>query len=282
MNTLDPLDMSDILEAYEDLLASDEGDILVKLKNGARLKIISFLIKKRSPVFKSMLESSMQEASTGVVDLSEQYSLESFREFMAHIYYNKLCTSFHLPLLFEILSIADYYDVEAYRTYIMDRIIALNTDIPICLMIASEALQYGTLTDKIYASCIKLLVDALERGKKFEMFLTRTTPRPMGLLCYDRTSGDTNAWCCADHSTKDRATSKTYKPGMFTIDGQAACIDFTTRKDLRYHVGDVTGYSERCCIHRPMQPVLTNIADLPDFIVDEVKSAKMVKGDKSE
>ncbi|KAF9097212.1 hypothetical protein BGX29_008178 [Mortierella sp. GBA35] len=119
--------MSDIFAVYEDLLASNEGDILVKLKDGKQLKIVSFLIKKRSSVFKTMLESSMQEAATGVVDLSTQYSLEAFREFMAYIYYNKPYAGSYLPLLFEILSIADYYEVDAYRTYISDRIIALIT-----------------------------------------------------------------------------------------------------------------------------------------------------------
>ncbi|KAG0027981.1 hypothetical protein BGZ81_005115, partial [Podila clonocystis] len=58
--------MDDLSAVYKALLASNEGDILVKLKDGKQLKIISFLIKKRSPVFKTMLESSMQEAATGV------------------------------------------------------------------------------------------------------------------------------------------------------------------------------------------------------------------------
>lgn len=78
--------MDDLSAVYKELLASNEGDILVKLKDGKQLKIISFLIKKRSSVFKTMLESSMQEAATGVVDLSSQYGLEAFREFMAYIY----------------------------------------------------------------------------------------------------------------------------------------------------------------------------------------------------
>ncbi|KAF9985952.1 hypothetical protein BGZ79_005386, partial [Entomortierella chlamydospora] len=76
--------MSDLSLVYKELLASEEGDILVKLKDGNQLKIISFLIKKRSPVFRTMLESSMKEVATSVIDLSSQYSLEAFREFMAY------------------------------------------------------------------------------------------------------------------------------------------------------------------------------------------------------
>ncbi|KAG0044322.1 hypothetical protein BGZ89_006095, partial [Linnemannia elongata] len=154
--------MSDIYAVYEELLKSNEGDILVKLKDGKQLKVISYLIKNRSSVFKTMLESSTQEAATGVVDLSTQYGLEAFREFMAYIYYNKPYDGLYLPLLFEILSIADYYDVDAYRTYINDRIVGLITNVPICLMIASEALKHGTLTDKIYTRCLGLLVEAIE------------------------------------------------------------------------------------------------------------------------
>ncbi|KAF9544507.1 hypothetical protein EC957_011903 [Mortierella hygrophila] len=185
--------MSDIIAVYKDLLISDEGDIIVKLKDGKQLKIISFLVKKRSSVFKAMLESSMQEATTGVVDLSTQYNLEAFREFMAYIYYNKQYTGSYLPVLFEILSIADYYDVDAYRTYIRDRILALITNVPICLMIASEALKYGTLTNEIYARCLKLLMEAI---------------KPERDECYDIHSGDTKAWCCSDHSTKNKSTSR--------------------------------------------------------------------------
>ncbi|KAF9536125.1 hypothetical protein EC957_012464, partial [Mortierella hygrophila] len=150
MNAVNPWNMSDIFTVCRDLLASNEGDIVVKFKGG-KLKIISSLIKKRSSVFKTMLESSMQEAVTGVVDLSSQYSLEAFREFMAYIYYNKTCTGLYLPHLFEILSITDYYGVDAARTHINDSIIALITNVPICLMIASEAQKRGTLTEKIYA-----------------------------------------------------------------------------------------------------------------------------------
>ncbi|KAF9307833.1 hypothetical protein BGZ91_008163 [Linnemannia elongata] len=143
--------MLDLSTVYKELLASDEGDILVKLKDGKQLKVISFLIKNRSPIFKTMLESSMRESATGVVDLSSQYSLEAFREFMAHIYYNKQYTGSYVPLLFEILCIADYYEVEAYRSYISDRIVKLITNVPICLTIAFEALKHGTLTSEIYS-----------------------------------------------------------------------------------------------------------------------------------
>ncbi|KAF9083083.1 hypothetical protein BGX29_003400, partial [Mortierella sp. GBA35] len=121
--------MSDMFAVYEELLKSNEGDILVKLKDGKQLKVNSYLIKNRSSVFKTMLESSMQEAATRVVNLSSQYTLEAFREVMAYIYYNKTYAGSYLPLLFEILSITDYYEIDAYRTYFNDRIIALNTNL---------------------------------------------------------------------------------------------------------------------------------------------------------
>ncbi|KAG0230858.1 hypothetical protein BGW41_002377 [Actinomortierella wolfii] len=157
--------MSDLSDVYKDLLASDEGDILVQLKDGKQLKIISYLIKRRSHVFKTMLDSPMQESATGIVDLSSQYGLEAFCEFMSYIYYNKLYTGSYLLIMFELLSIADYYGVDAYKTYISGRITKLVTDVPICLMIASEALKYGTLTDEIYATCLKFLTNALKPQK---------------------------------------------------------------------------------------------------------------------
>ncbi|KAF9271813.1 hypothetical protein BGZ74_005623, partial [Mortierella antarctica] len=128
--------MDDLSAIYKELLVSNEGDILVKLNDGKQLKIISFLIKKHSPVFKTMLESSIQEAATGMVDLSSQYSLEAFHEVMAYIYYNNDC------------------------------IIKLITDVPICLVIASEALKHKALADEIYASCLEFLVTAIKPQRR--------------------------------------------------------------------------------------------------------------------
>jgi hypothetical protein len=219
-----------------------------------------------------MMESSMQESATNVVDLSSHYTLEAFREFMAYIYYNKTYTGSYLPLLFEILSITDYYGVDAYRAYINDRIIELITNIPICLMIASETQKHGTLTENIYARCLDLLVEALKPQKESTGL---ETIEPKKRVCYDVNSGDTMAWCCSSHSKKSKAVSRqNYRSGLYTVNGQVACIESTIRKGLGYQVTEITGYSERCCIHRPRQSELMSIDQLPDFIVDDVKSAR--------
>ncbi|KAG0198317.1 hypothetical protein BGX28_008256 [Mortierella sp. GBA30] len=252
--------MFDLSAIYEELLESNEGDLLVKLKDGKQLKVISFLIKKRSPVFKTMLESPMQEATTGVLDLSSQYSHEAFREFMAYIYYNKLYSGFYVPLLFEILCIADYYEVEAYKTYISDQITKLITNVPICLTIASEALKHGTLTSNIYVRCLEFLTEALEPQKR---------------VCYDQLSADSKAWCCSDHSIKTKRIpefSHSCK-NPYAVDGQVACIYSTIRRGQGYG-GLITGYTQRCCVHGPRKPALVDINQLPDFIVDDVISAK--------
>ncbi|KAF9951465.1 hypothetical protein BGZ72_007029 [Mortierella alpina] len=168
--------MSNLPDVYKELLASDEGDVVIKLKDGKQLRVISYLIKNRSPVFKAMLDASMQESSTGVVDLSSQYSLEAFREFMAFLYYNKLHTGSYVPLLFEILCIADYFQVDAYKTYITGQIIALIQNVPICLIIASETQKHGLLADTIYTRCLGFLTYALGG-------------------CYDVYCGDSKPWC---------------------------------------------------------------------------------------
>ncbi|KAG0221253.1 hypothetical protein BGW41_007029 [Actinomortierella wolfii] len=261
--------MSDLSGVYKDLLAANGGDILVKLKDGKQLKIISYLIKRRSPVFKTMLESPMQESTTGVVDLSSQYSLEAFREFMSYIYYNKLYTGSYMPILFEVLSIADYYGVDSYKSYISGRITELVTDVPLCLMIASEALKYGALTDNIYAICLEFLMKTLESQDS---------------VCYDKTSSDSKAWCCSNHSTKAKTLGDLhYSDGHeYMVDGQMGCIYSTLRKKNKN--SDRTGrhsqysqYTQRCCLHGPKKPPLVTIDQLPDFIADDINSAKIDK-----
>ncbi|KAF9349934.1 hypothetical protein BGX26_011841 [Mortierella sp. AD094] len=257
-------DMSDLSAIYDKLLAFNEGDILVKLKDGKQLKIISFLIKNRSPVFKTMLESSMQETATGAVDLSSQYNLEAFREFMAYIYYNELYTGSYVPLLFEILCIADYYGVDAYRTYISDRIVKLITDVPICLVIAFEALKHKTPTIEIYVKCLEFLAEAVEPQKR---------------ECYDKYSGDSKAWCCSDHSTKNKGSYDSY---AYTVDGQVACICSTIRKKQGYKVAQISGYIQRSCVHGPSKPALVSISQLPDFIVDDLNPSNIDGESESE
>ncbi|KAF9926103.1 hypothetical protein BGZ67_008262 [Mortierella alpina] len=191
--------MFDLSAIYKELLMADEGDIVVKLKDGKQLKVISYLVKKRSPVFKSMLDASMQEASTGVVDLSSQYTFEAFHEFMGFIYYNKLHTGCYVPLLFEILCIADYYEIDAYKSYINDRIVKLIKDLPLCLIIASEAQKHGTITSNIYATCIAFLAQVVQ-------------PQ-----CYDKSSGDPKAWCCSSHSSKIKKKCGSHSSDSYTL-----------------------------------------------------------------
>ncbi|KAF9349937.1 hypothetical protein BGX26_011844, partial [Mortierella sp. AD094] len=42
-----------------------------------------------------------------------------------------------------------------------------------------------------------------------------------------------------------------------------------------YQVGQISGYTQRCCVHGPSKPALVSISQLPDFIVDDVNSAKI-------
>ncbi|KAF9188111.1 hypothetical protein BGZ49_003980, partial [Haplosporangium sp. Z 27] len=242
---------------YKELLTSEEGDILVKLKNGSQLKIISFLLKQRSPVFKTMLESSMKEAATGVIDLSSQYSLEAFREFMVYIYCNKLYVGSFVPLLFELLCIADYYEVDSYRTFISDQIIDLITNVPICLTIAYEAQKQGALTSIIYSRCIEYLVKFVDQ------------PEPE---CFDTCGGDIKPWCCLGHSVKNKRNINLTE-NQYTVEGKVACIYSTLRKAQGYDDPiNPSEYKDRCCEHRSRVSEFVGIGQLPDFIVDDVKA----------
>ncbi|KAF9967049.1 hypothetical protein BGZ70_000284 [Mortierella alpina] len=194
--------MFSLPDVYKNLLEADEGDVLIKLKDGKQIRVISFLIKQRSPVFKSMLDASMQESSTGVVDLSTQYTHEAFREFLAFLYYNRLHTGSYVPLLFEILCIADYFGVDAYSAYTSNQIIALIQSVPICLTIATETRKHGALADVVYNRCLGFLVYALGE-------------------CYDKYSGDSKPWCCSGHTTKSKGI---HDSSVYTVDGQIACI----------------------------------------------------------
>ncbi|KAF9993330.1 hypothetical protein BGZ79_002021 [Entomortierella chlamydospora] len=251
--------MSDLSAVYKELVASNDSDTVVKDKDGKQLKIISFLIKKRSSVFKIMLESSMKEVATGVIDPSSQYSLEAFRGFMAYIYYNKLYTGSYVPLSFEILCIADYYNVDSYRSYISDRIIKLITDVPICLIIASEALKHGTLTSKIYTWCLEFLMEAFKLQE---------------CVCYDEYSGDPKPWCCSDYSTKNKGDHN-YGQKQYIVDEHVACIYSTFRRKQGYYNDDqFEEFKERSCIHGSIKPVHMDISQLPDFVMDNVNKNK--------
>ncbi|KAF9291456.1 hypothetical protein BGZ68_003876 [Mortierella alpina] len=245
-------------EIYKELFEAGEGDISVKLKAGKQLRVISYSIKKRSPVFKTMLDASMRESTTGVVDLSAHFSYEAFRECMAFVYYNKPHTGSYVPVLFELLCIADYFDIEAYKTHISDRIVKCITDVPLCLVIASEALKHGTVTSSIYVRCLEFLAHAAE-------------PQ-----CYDKRSGDSLAWCCSGHSSKFKGQYEYYLASLFTVNGQVAYIYYLCYSKSKGN-GPTSKFKQRCCLHGSGPKPRVDIDQLSDFIRDDFRSAKVGK-----
>lgn len=254
-----PLQQDKVSTFYKGLLESDEGDVTVKLKDGSR-KIISYIVKKGSPVFKTMLESEMQEAQTRIVDLSKYYTLEAFEEFMAYLYYNKQYGGKYVPLLFEILHICDYYGVNDYKEFLENRIISIIDSEAICLTIAAEALKFEDLTNKIYAKCLEFL-------------LKNTTSQTKSVReCYDQQYNNSIYWCCLHSSNKNHGynlIANTYR-----IDGRVGCMYMTLRKNDGYSVDLVSCYNtERCCEHDTAPRALrTDFSQLPAFIIRDLES----------
>lgn len=244
--------MVELNEIYKNLLESNTGDVTIKLKDEKEIKIISYIINNRSPVFKTMMDSEMKEKNTGVVDLSKQYTLEAFKDFMSYIYYNKMHNGVYIPLLFEILEICNYYDVKDYKSYIYDRIVELIDSMSISLIIAKEALKYAFLTEDIYEKCIEFL------------------KKPKISACYDSTSNETVAWCCANHSIKNKGYH--YVIDRPNLNGKRPCIYITAYNNYNgSHLSVTSDYeTTRCCEHGE-KIVKHKDIEFPEFILEDLK-----------
>ncbi|KAF9916833.1 hypothetical protein FBU30_001141 [Linnemannia zychae] len=257
--------MPEITALYKNLLLSNEGDIIVKLKDGKQIKIISYLVKSRSTVFKSMMNSSVNESTTSVIDFSSQYSLEAFRKFTAFIYYNEKYEGPYLPLMFEILSIVDYYDIQDYRTYIHDRIVTLITNVPICLTIASESLTYGALTEKIYTECVKFLVETIKWKNQSAAPESPYLYSPGNVFGSPAGSGGFGSAGGFGSSGRFGSSGASSNPTNI-----AGCVS-TSRATAP--TKSTTGCSETCHVHCSSRSFSINLEDLPEFIAEDVKSA---------
>uniref|UniRef100_A0A0G4F9J5 BTB domain-containing protein n=1 Tax=Chromera velia CCMP2878 TaxID=1169474 RepID=A0A0G4F9J5_9ALVE len=119
-----------VVAFWETLLEENNGDLEVKLAEGATMKVHSGILKSCSPVFRAMFDHNMQEKQQHSVSLPNINEAD-FRELMNLVHTGCWSGDEDPPLsrLFDILSVADEYSVdhisELLRERIQDR---LNVD----------------------------------------------------------------------------------------------------------------------------------------------------------
>lgn len=150
--------MFNLSSFYKELLESNIGDVTIKLMDDKEVTVVSYIICKHSSVFKMLLESGMKESESKIVDLSKHYGIDAFSEFLNYIYYGKTYDGHCISILFELLQICDFFDVQQYRANIEFKIKNFVDGLPMCLVIAKKALKRGQVAKNIYDACILYLI----------------------------------------------------------------------------------------------------------------------------
>ena len=113
------------------LFLSDSGDIVVKCEN-KQIKVHSFLISARSPVFARMFQTGMKEQQDRVVELKDD-TYDDIRRLLFYMYTGlfedilDVLTLDHYVKIKRLLIVADKYEVLKLAFYIGSEI-ALNEE----------------------------------------------------------------------------------------------------------------------------------------------------------
>jgi len=107
-----------VAEQFSELLGSDDGDVEVLIGcEGKPFRVHSLVMKVRSPFFKAMLSSGMQESLQQAIRLPS-LSAQSFQMFLPFVYGGCLKEKVtDVGLMIEMLDLADFLQMRDFHRY---------------------------------------------------------------------------------------------------------------------------------------------------------------------
>lgn len=123
-----------------------EGDITINLSDKINIKVISYIIKKKSKVFYNIFNNEMLENYNKAIDMTI-YNPISVKNFFGYLYYNDIYNGNDIDIYFELLYLNEQYDQKGYFIYIKDKIIELINNLTITIIL-NKCLEYGSICDK--------------------------------------------------------------------------------------------------------------------------------------
>jgi hypothetical protein len=126
-----------LLGLAESIEKITEADVIFKCKDG-EISAYSVILKARSDVFKTMLESSFAEAATKTIEL--EHSVKTATALKKYIYAAKTPEMGELNIkeLFELYSLADQYMLAELKSEIFHIIYTANRDVDKVLEVLSN------------------------------------------------------------------------------------------------------------------------------------------------
>jgi hypothetical protein len=223
-----------IINFMKKLYLDNDGDITINLSDKTNIKVISYIIKKKSKIFNNMFNNDMKENITKSIDMTT-YDPISVKNFFAYLYYNEVYNGNDIDVYFELLYLNEQYDQKDYFACIKNKIIKIINDTTITTIL-NKCLECESISDEIYKKGIEYICEN-------------------SLNCYDLMSDDPYAWCCK-HSIKN--TQNYYK--YYEHNGTNSCISYNLLNKCKKGEGlnySLEGkeipdnvYKDRCCIHK--------------------------------
>lgn len=142
------MDTNQLKELFEE----NKGDIIIKGKGkNKQWHVISYILKRISPVFKKMLTNDLKEKSSSIIDLSH-YDNDNIDFMLKYVYYKYVITDLNMiksPLLLcELVHIFDIYELHEPKDHLIKLMNVVKTKEFIFASL-NEFPKYGVLFQNV-------------------------------------------------------------------------------------------------------------------------------------
>lgn len=210
----------------EKLFEENKGDVIIKGKDGREWNVISYILKRISPVFEKTLTHDSKENPTSIIDLS-QYDNCNIDIMLRYIYCKDIESeiikfmSVDPILLCELVHIFNVYGLHQIK----------NEFIKWMCELKEKQLVNENKKDFVFTS----LIEFPKYGDLFEKvqliyygYAVTILRNSMTYPCYDDVSDFVHGWCCKHHTKPVDTNQYNYE-----INGKQACIRANLGKRTR-------------------------------------------------
>lgn len=270
------MDLSNLLLDFFEL---NQGDLVLKFKNGNRRNVHKLVLTHHSEVFKAMLNSGMKEAKDEAIDIpnfEEDNMIQVIRIMYGDI---SLLDKLNIIQMFETLRIIDYYRCTGMFRLVNRKLKKILNEENL-LEFIGPCNDYPEVSNSIKKKLFRILKEKLVfvNKKSLTDFISDYYDREEQFAdnCFDllkngQSDRINNAICCCKHKNL-KQTFLVKKP--VSDHGKICCINDEVKEVTS------TTTTRLCCKHRTESPSESRINDIKkikeelDHTIKEYKSTK--------
>ncbi|KAI5081698.1 hypothetical protein GOP47_0001441 [Adiantum capillus-veneris] len=134
------------------------SDLVLESSDGSKIRAHRAILVSRSPVFKAMLESEMEESRSGIIKITD-FSYEILRLFVHYLYTAEIYPESLEECAFDLLALAEKYNVKHLKA-VCERFMTSKVNCDNALFSFEYACQHGAKTLK--EAALSAILDNIE------------------------------------------------------------------------------------------------------------------------